>query len=74
MVDWRGNTVICTAVCGAYEHGISSLDIDGVDFLYFTDGKSNFPIVSPWKEVILGDEHLDNRRRLLLYNWRKASL
>ena len=61
--DWYGNTVICTAVCGAYEHGISSLDIDGVDFLYFTDGKSNFPITKPWKEIILGDDHLDDRRR-----------
>lgn len=61
--DWYGKTVICTAVCGAYEHSISPALVDGVDYIYFTDGKSNFPIIKPWKEIVLGDEHLDNRRR-----------
>lgn len=61
--DWYGNTVICTAVCGAYEHSISPAIVEGVDYIYFTDGKSNFPILKPWKEIILSDEHLDNRRR-----------
>lgn len=61
--DWYGNTVICTAVCGSYEHSISPAIVEGVDYIYFTDGKSNFPITSPWKEIVLGDEHLDNRRR-----------
>jgi hypothetical protein len=61
--DWYGNTVICTAVCGAYEHSISLALVNGVDYIYFSDGKSNFPIIKPWKEIVLGDEHLDNRRR-----------
>jgi hypothetical protein len=62
--DWKNNTVVCTAVCGAYEHALpSSRKIDGVDFIYFTDGKSNFPITEPWKEIVLGDDHLDDRRR-----------
>ena len=61
--DWYGNTVVCTAVCGSYEHSISPAIVEGVDYIYFTDGKSNFPILKPWKEIVLGDEHLDNRRR-----------
>lgn len=62
--DWKNNTVLCTAVCGAYEYATpTNLKIDGVDFIYFTDGKSNFPISNPWKEIVLGDKHLDNRRR-----------
>lgn len=61
--DWFNNTVIVTAVTGAYEHRASSLFIDGVDYIYFTDGNSPFPINFPWKEIILADEHLDNRRR-----------
>jgi hypothetical protein len=62
--DWRGNTVLCTAVCGAYEHTIPTTQkIDGVDFIYFTDGKSNFSIKNPWREIVLEDQHLDNRRR-----------
>ena len=63
VADWKNNTVICTAVTGDYEHRASSMQIDGVDFLFFTDGKCRFPIQKPWKEIILGDEHLDNRRR-----------
>ena len=63
MIDWYGNTVVCTAVTGGYEYTCSSLFVEGIDYIYFTDGKSPFPIISPWKEVLLGDEHLDNRRR-----------
>lgn len=63
MNDWLNNTAICTAVTGGYDHRASSLFIEGVDYIYFTDGKSPFPIQHPWKEVLLGDEKLDNRRR-----------
>ena len=61
--DWFGNTVVVTAVTGAYEHRASNLFIKGVDYIYFTDGNSPFPIYDPWKQIILGDENLDNRRR-----------
>lgn len=61
--DWFGNTALVTAVTGGYEHKASSLFIDGVDYIYFSDGQSPFPIEKPWKEIILGDENLDNRRR-----------
>lgn len=61
--DWYNNTVVVTAVTGGYEHRASDLFIDGVDYIYFTDGNSPFPIKRPWKEIVLGDENLDNRRR-----------
>lgn len=61
--DWFGNTVVCTAVTGAYEYRASTLFIDGVDYYYFTDGHSPFEIPKPWVEIKLGDEDLDNRRR-----------
>jgi hypothetical protein len=63
MLDWKNNTVVCTAVTGGYDHRASSLFIDDVDYIYFTDGKSPFQIEHPWKEIILEDSHLDNRRR-----------
>jgi len=63
MNDWENNTVVCTAVTGGYDHQPSTLFIDNVDYLYFTDGKSRFDIPQPWKVIMLGDEHLDNRRR-----------
>lgn len=61
--DWYKNTVVCTAVTGRYEHGCSKLFIDGVDYIYFTDGNIPFPIPDVWQKVILGDELMDNRRR-----------
>lgn len=61
--DWYGNTVVCTAVTGGYEYGCSKLFIDGVDYLYFTDGNIPFQIDNHWKIIPLEDEHLDNRRR-----------
>jgi O-antigen biosynthesis protein len=61
--DWFNNTVICTAVTGGYDYHNDQPTIPGVDYLYFTDGNSPYPIDSPWNEQILGDEHLDNRRR-----------
>lgn len=63
MNDWKNNTVVCTAVVGGFDYQTSSKFIDGVDYIYFTDGKSPFPILPKWKEVVLGDENLDNRRR-----------
>lgn len=63
MNDWKNNTVVCTAVTGGYEHQSSTLFIDNVDYIYFTDGNSPFQIPSKWKQFMLGDENLDNRRR-----------
>lgn len=63
MEDWINNTAVCTAVTGGYDYQTSSVFLHGVDYIYFTDGKSPFSITHPWKEIILGDEHLDNRRR-----------
>lgn len=63
MIDWKNNTVVCTTVTGGYDHKASSLFVDGVDYIYFSDGKSPFPIQKPWREIILADENLDNRRR-----------
>ena len=59
--DWFGNTVIVTAVTGNYDYILDQKKIDGVDYIYFTD--KNISIPSPWVAVLLGDEHLDNRRR-----------
>jgi hypothetical protein len=61
--DWYGNTVICTAVTGGYDYVPNQKKIDGVDYIYFTDGKSPEPIANPWIPILLGDENLDNRRR-----------
>lgn len=61
--NWFDNTVICTAVTGGYDYSIDQPTIAGVDYLFFTDGNSPFPIQSPWNVQLLGDEHLDNRRR-----------
>jgi hypothetical protein len=61
--DWFNNTVICTAVTGGYDYPVYQPTILGVDYLFFTDGNSLSPIESPWSVHILGDEHLDNRRR-----------
>jgi hypothetical protein len=61
--DWYGNIVVCTAVTGGYDYPIECLKIEGVDYIYFTDGNSPFVISSPWTPILLGDEHLDNRRR-----------
>lgn len=61
--QWINNTVICTAVTGGYDYLIDSIEIEGVDYIYFTDGQSPFPIQSPWTPMLLGDELLDNRRR-----------
>jgi len=63
--DWRGNTVICTAVTGGYDYPTHQNIIDGVDYVYFTDGKSIFDIKDPWNVYLLPEEdaHLDNRRR-----------
>lgn len=63
VTDWYGNTVIVTAVTGGYDYVPDQIKIDGVDYIYFTDGKSTAPIVGPWLPILLGDEHLDNRRR-----------
>ena len=79
--DWYNNTVVCTAVTGAYDYMPIQPKIDGVDFIYFTDGKLLEPIKSPWIPILLGDENLDNRRRSkrpklnphsipLLMNWK----
>lgn len=61
--DWIGNTVVCTAVTGAYEHQYSRLYLTGVDYIYFTDGNIPFVLDPQWRVHLLGDEHLDNRRR-----------
>jgi hypothetical protein len=61
--DWYGNTVICTAVTGGYDYVPNQTKIDGVDYVYFTDGNSTAPITGPWIPILLGDENLDNRRR-----------
>jgi O-antigen biosynthesis protein len=61
--DWYGNTVICTAVTGGYDYMPEQPRIDGVDFVYFTDGKSPEPIKKQWLPILLGDDELDNRRR-----------
>lgn len=63
--DWFGNTVICTAVTGGYDMPTVQMVSPGVDYIYFTDGQSLFPIGSPWKVEYLPeqDAHLDNRRR-----------
>jgi hypothetical protein len=63
VTDWYGNTVICTAVTGGYDYMPAQPKIDGVDYVYFTDGKSTAPITGPWIPILLGDENLDNRRR-----------
>lgn len=59
--DWFGNTVIVTAVTGDYDYLLEQENIQGVDYIYFTDKNINVP--KPWMPVLLGDEHLDNRRR-----------
>lgn len=61
--DWYGNTAVCTAVTGAYEHTCSKLFLEGVDYIYFTDGQIPFGMPDEWKQIILGDELMDNRRR-----------
>jgi hypothetical protein len=63
--DWYGNTVICTAVTGGYDYATTQVVIPGVDYVYFTDGQSQFNISSPWNVQYLPeiDAHLDNRRR-----------
>ena len=61
--EWAYNTVICTAVTGGYDYQIPSISIEGVDYIYFTDGNSPFQIQEPWYVHLLDDEHLDNRRR-----------
>jgi hypothetical protein len=63
--DWYGNTVICTAVTGGYDYATNQTVIDGVDYIYFTDGQSIFDISHPWNVQQLPeiDAHLDNRRR-----------
>jgi hypothetical protein len=65
VTDWFGNTVICTAVTGGYDYATRQVIIPGVDYIYFTDGKSIFNISSPWQVHYLpeSDAHLDNRRR-----------
>jgi len=65
VTDWFGNTVICTAVTGGYDYPTRQVVIPGVDYLYFTDGKSIFDISFPWQVHRLpeSDAHLDNRRR-----------
>lgn len=59
--DWFGNTVIVTAVTGNYDYLLEQKIIKGVDYIYFTD--KNIAVPQPWMPVLLGDEHLDNRRR-----------
>lgn len=59
--DWFGNTVIVTAVTGDYDYLLEQKIIKGVDYIYFTD--KNIAVPQPWMPVLLGDEHLDNRRR-----------
>lgn len=63
--DWYGNTVICTAVAGGYDICWKQPHIDGVDYIFFTDGQSPNEIVSPWIPHLLpdSDAHLDSRRR-----------
>jgi hypothetical protein len=63
--DWYGNTVICTAVTGGFDNKTNQVVIPGVDYIYFTDGKSIFDIPHPWKVHHLpdSDAHLDNRRK-----------
>jgi hypothetical protein len=59
--DWFNNTVIVTAVTGSYDYILKQEKIDGVDYIYFTD--QNISVPPLWTPVLLGDEHLDNRRR-----------
>jgi hypothetical protein len=61
--DWFGNTVIVTAVTGDYDYDYDAHQkkIQGVDYVYFTD--KNISARPPWLPILLGDEHLDNRRR-----------
>lgn len=63
--DWFNNTVICTAVTGGYDCPTHQCVIPGVDYIYFTDGKSISNIEHPWKVEYLPecDFHLDNRRK-----------
>lgn len=60
---WYNNTVICTSVTGDYDYYSDQPVLPGVDYIFFTDGKSSFPINHPWQIHYLQDEHLDNRRR-----------
>lgn len=59
--DWFDNTVIVTAVTGDYDYLLDQEIIQGVDYIYFTD--KNIAVPQPWMPVLLGDQHLDNRRR-----------
>lgn len=64
-LDWRNNTAIITAVTGNYDNPVNQPFIDGVDYLYFTDGKSLFPIPEIWTVHRLpeSDDYLDDRRK-----------
>lgn len=63
--DWYGNTVICTAVTGGYDTCWPQPFLDGVDYIFFTDGQSPNSILPPWNIQLLpeSDAHLDSRRR-----------
>src|SRR5438445_8639 len=62
MDDWKGSTVIYTAVTGGHDHQTSHAYTPGVDYIYFTDGHSS-PPSKVWTVVQLhNDLGLDDRR------------
>lgn len=60
--DWYGKTAVYTSVVGDYDYLGQHLFQDGVDYLFYTDGKSQ-PLQSEWKVKMLPDiYHLHPRR------------
>lgn len=62
MEDWKGNTVVYTAVVTDFEHQGHQELTDGVDYRYFSDGTSQ-PLQSDWVVEELPDlGHIHPRR------------
>jgi hypothetical protein len=60
-MDWKGRTVVYTAVAGDYEHLGTHVFEDGVDYVYFSD--CSRPIQSRWQvEDLSAFKHLHPRR------------
>jgi hypothetical protein len=57
--DWRGNTVVYTAVAGDFEHLGKHNFEDGVDYRFFTTGHQ---LAEGWEIEHLPKSNLDNRR------------
>lgn len=59
--DWKGQTVVYTAVAGDYEHLGPHVFEDGVDYVYFTDYSR--PVQPEWRiEDLTLFKHLHPRR------------